>query len=87
MMTRDFINRYFTALVSVPDGNILSNKGFTALADWSERQTWWPEFALSHSLKTDWRVSPMGDPYLFSLSLFRFFVHQHGDVTIPPCHH
>jgi len=86
MITHNLINRYFSSLVSVPDGNVFSDKGFMALADWSERQEWWPRFALSHSLKRDWRISLMGDPYLFSLSLFRYFIHQYGDVTIPPCY-
>ena len=75
LITRDVINEYFITLMSSSDKNILSKDGFIALADWSEQQKWWHDFAKSHSLGTNWRDSSMGDPYIFSVALFRFIIH------------
>lgn len=85
VITRDVINQYFSALISLPDGNILSKEGVTALADWSERQEWWRDFAVLHCLDANWRTSYMGDPYMFSLELFRF-LRERGYITptLPP---
>jgi hypothetical protein len=80
-ITRDAINQYFSDMISLPSGNILSNDGFVALADWSERQVWWNDFVKLHHIGTDWRTSTMGDPYVFSVALFRF-LHQRGHATL-----
>lgn len=71
-ISRDAVNRYFGALVALPDGNVLSKEGFLVLADWSEQQEWWWDFALLHALAEDWRTTSMGDPNNFALTLFRF---------------
>lgn len=38
VLTRDVITQYFSTLISLADGNVLSKEGVAALADWSERQ-------------------------------------------------
>lgn len=82
VITRDLINDYFCALTSVPNGNVLSEEGFIALADWSEQQDWWLDFAGFHCLNAEWRLSNMGDPYKFALTLFRFIA-QRTPVECP----
>jgi hypothetical protein len=71
-ITREDINKYFSVAISLPGGSILSEEGFLALAEWSERQGWWSDFVEFHRLGTDWRASSMGDPYNFAISLFSF---------------
>lgn len=71
-ITHDVINDYFSGLIPLSNGNALSQEGFTALADWSEQQDWWKEFAELHHLEAGWRASYMGDPNYFGLTLFRF---------------
>jgi len=75
IITRDVINNYFNALIPLPNKNVLSKEGFEALADWSEQQMWWQEFARYNYLKANWRSSYMGDPHQFAISLFRFIIH------------
>ena len=71
-ITREDINNAFCRHISVPHGNVLTEEGFMALADWSEQQEWWKDFARVNMLGFDWRTSPMGNPNLFVLTLFRF---------------
>lgn len=80
IITRDVINHFFGAVLSPPCGNILSKEGVTALADWSEQQGWWRDFAKLHCLDPDWRTSFKGDPYWFSMELFRFLC-QRSQLT------
>lgn len=72
VITRDVVNNYFNALISLPREDALSEEGFTALADWSEQQEWWRHFAMSYCLEADWRTTYMGDPINFAVTLFRF---------------
>jgi len=72
MITYDCIIGYFSRLTRLPERNIFSPAGFAALAEWSERQPWWNEFAMRNSLRADWRSTHMGDSYLFALNLYRF---------------
>ncbi|MFZ2948144.1 MAG: hypothetical protein WA003_01550 [Desulfuromonadaceae bacterium] len=78
VITRNVINEFFCEFISSPDTNVLSYKGFVALADWSEQQDWWQDFAKLHRIDTGWRSSHMGDPYLYALALFRFINHLRG---------
>ncbi|MFZ2948546.1 MAG: hypothetical protein WA003_03575 [Desulfuromonadaceae bacterium] len=71
-ITREIINNTFCEVISLPNGNVLSKEGFVVLADWSEQQEWWHEFAKLNNMEHDWRSTPMGDPYQFALTLFRF---------------
>ena len=72
MITYDCINCYFNQFTELSDRNIFSQAGFATLAEWSERQPWWGDFALRNSLRADWRSTPMGDSHLFVLNLYRF---------------
>jgi hypothetical protein len=72
MITLQMINDFFSQLIEMPDRNMFSPAGFAALADWSERQQWWGEYAARNSLVGDWRSTPMGDSHLFALNLYRF---------------
>jgi len=75
IITYDIVNNYFKKCLSVPDVNFLSVEGFTILADWCERQSWWETFVCLHEFKTNWRVADSrNDPYLFALTVFRFLV-------------
>lgn len=72
MITHDRINAYFRSTVPLPGATPFSPQAFQVLADWSERQQWWPEFARTHQLFPDWRSSAMGDSHLFAISLYAF---------------
>jgi len=72
MITHNRINVYFRTLAALPGATVFSERGFSALADWSERQHWWPDFARAYLLCPGWRSSFMGDSHLFALSLFAF---------------
>lgn len=72
LITLEVINTTFCELIPVPVNNVLTKDGFNVLADWSEQQEWWQEFAKINGIGLDWRNSHMGDPYLFALTLFRF---------------
>jgi hypothetical protein len=72
MITHNRINEYFRALGALPGATVFSEQGFFALAYWSERQHWWPDFATTYSLRSGWRSSAMGDSHLFALNLFAF---------------
>ena len=72
MITHDLINDYFSQFKGLPDRNVFSPEGFADLAEWSERQPWWDEFAVRNSLGADWRSTPRGDSNLFVLNLYRF---------------
>jgi len=71
LITHDLINDYFNQFKGLPDRNVFS-EGFADLAEWSERQPWWDEFAVRNSLGADWRSTPRGDINLFVLNLYRF---------------
>ncbi|MBJ6725468.1 hypothetical protein [Geomesophilobacter sediminis] len=72
MITHDRINDYFGSRLTIPGGTVFADPGFTALADWSERQAWWPDFAEVHALHPGWRSTSMGDTHLFAVNLFAF---------------
>jgi len=78
LITRNVINEFICELISSPDINVLSNEGFVVLADWSEQQDWWQDFAKLHRIEKGWRSSYMGDPYQFALALFWFINHLRG---------
>lgn len=78
IITHEIINNTFCELIYIPNKNVLSEEGFVALANWSERQEWWQEFASHNNINSDWRNSSMGDPHLFALTLFRFIIHLRG---------
>lgn len=77
-ITRDSINNYLDSLVPLPNGNALTDSGFIALVEWSERQPWWKGFAVKHNLNTGWQTTIMGDPYQFALVLYRFLREVRG---------
>src|SRR5262249_39380132 len=72
LITHDLINDYFNQFKGLPDRNIFSPEGFATLAEWSERQPWWNEFAVRNSLGADWRSTPGGGINLFVFNLYRF---------------
>lgn len=72
MITHNRINAYFRTFVALPGASVFSERGFSVLAGWSERQQWWPDFVKTYSLCPGWRSSSMGDSHLFALSLFAF---------------
>ncbi|MBJ6725082.1 hypothetical protein [Geomesophilobacter sediminis] len=72
MITHESIDTFFKKHVTIPGGTVLSQDGFTALADWSERQTWWRDFSEAHSLSPEWRSTVNGDSHLFAVNLFAF---------------
>lgn len=72
MITFNRINGFFNQLTELPDQNAFSPSGFAVLAEWSERQPWWGEYAVRNSLQGDWRSTPMGDSHLFALNLYIF---------------
>ncbi|MBU5613900.1 hypothetical protein [Geomonas azotofigens] len=72
MVTRDRINSFFCEITALGDGNVFSERGFKALADWSERQPWWCLFVLEYSLRADWRSAGTAESYLFTVNLFKF---------------
>jgi hypothetical protein len=81
MITFNRINGFFNQLTELPARNIFSPVGFAALAEWSERQPWWVEFAASNSLRDDWRSTAMGDCHLFAIHLYSFLNSQASGVV------
>jgi hypothetical protein len=81
MITFNRINGFFNHLTELQDRNIFSPTGFAALAEWSERQPWWVEFAASNSLRDDWRSTAMGDCHLFAINLYSFLNSQASGVV------
>jgi hypothetical protein len=84
MITHNRIDAYFTMLVALPGATVFSQSGFCALADWSERQHWWPDFAETYSLGSGWRSSAMGDGHLFALNLFAF-LNDRNEMELAAC--
>jgi hypothetical protein len=72
VITFDCINSYFSRYMELPHRNVFSPAGFTALAEWSERQSWWGTFAKRHDLEGNWRSTIMGDSNLFAINLYAF---------------
>lgn len=71
VVTQGVINDIFGKLIPYPNGNIFTEKGFEVLANWSEQQEWWNEFARQNGLGQKWRTYS-GDRYVFVFLLFRF---------------
>jgi hypothetical protein len=72
MITLSSINGYFNKFIELPDQNVFSPTGVVALAEWSEQQSWWSEFAVSNSLRDDLQSTSMGERNLFVLNLYSF---------------
>ncbi len=71
-VSQGVINDTFCKLIPYPNGNIFTEKGLEVLANWSEQQEWWNEFARLNGLGQNWRTSFLVDRYVIIFLLFRF---------------
>jgi len=74
LISKEVINDTLCKLIPHPIGNALGVEGFEFLVGWSEQQEWWHEFVSFNHLDHHWRMSYLGDPYVFALILYRFLV-------------
>lgn len=72
MITMSTIDVFFRKLCALPECNVMSPAGFSALAEWCERQEFWGKFAAEHRLGAEWRAGNLGDPNAFALAMYRF---------------
>ncbi len=71
-VTQGDINDTLCKLIPYPNGDVFTVKGFEVLANWSEQQEWWNEFARQNGLRQDWHALYSGDRYIFVFLIFRF---------------